>query len=165
MRSSPARLPRARPAAPLALLLLGGLLPVLGGCALFYRSPEVQILDVRVVDLGLTSGTAEVVLEVDNPNFFQLEVRELEYLLEIEEREDEWSSLARGSSDEAVTLPRRSTETVTLEIPFSYEALGIAMRSWWNTGEVSYRLEGDLRGRGPTGEMNVPFRAIGRMTP
>lgn len=138
---------------------------LLGGCGLFYRSPTVQIADVRVVELGFASGTAEVVLEVDNPNFFGIEVREFAYLLEIEAEEDRWSPLAEGSTDEAVDLPRRSTERVTLEIPFSYDAMGAALRSWWDSGEVGYRIEGDLRGNGPTGELNLPFQAAGRINP
>jgi LEA14-like dessication related protein len=144
------------------VVLLAGLI---GGCALFYRNPTVQIADVRVIGLGFTSGTAEVLLRVENPNFFQLEVHEFEYVLEIEDRYDRWRPLAEGRSEERVRLPRRSTETVTLEIPFSYEALGVALRSWWDTGEVTYRIEGDLIGRGPTGGMNLPFRASGQMRP
>jgi LEA14-like dessication related protein len=137
---------------------------LVGGCSgLLYRSPTVEIADVRVVGLGLTSGTAAVDLQVDNPNFFRLEVRELEYLLEVEDSGNRWSRLAEGRSDERIRLGRRSTETVTLEIPFSYGALGLALRSWWETGSVGYRLEGDLLGRGPTGEVRVPFRSSGRM--
>ena len=137
---------------------------LLGGCSgLLYRSPTVEIADVRVIGLGLTSGTAAVDFQVDNPNFFRLEVRELEYLLEVEDAGNRWGRLAEGRSDERIRLGRRSTETVTLEIPFSYGALGLALRSWWETGSVGYRLEGDLLGRGPTGEVRVPFRSSGRM--
>lgn len=123
----------------------------------------MHLADVRVIGLGFTSGIAEVVLEVDNPNYFRLEVHEFRYLLEIEDAQRRWSPLARGSSDESVRLGRRSSERVTLEIPFSYQVLGTALRSWWESGELSYRIEGDLRGRGPTGEMNLPFRATGQM--
>ncbi|MEX2530128.1 MAG: LEA type 2 family protein [Gemmatimonadota bacterium] len=147
----------------LAVLVLA--LPfLLAGCGgLLYRSPTVEIADVRVVGLGLTSGTAAVDLQVENPNFFRLEVHELEYLLEIEDVGDRWSRLAEGRSDEKIRLGRRSTETVTLEIPFSYGAMGLALRSWWETGSVGYRLQGDLLGKGPTGEVRVPFRSSGKM--
>jgi len=141
------------------------MLLLLGGCAVFFRSPSVSIADVRVVGLGLTSGTAEIHLEVDNPNFFQLEVREFHYLLEVEGRNDAWSRLAEGSSLESIRLPRRSTEQVTLQVPFSYDAIGVALRSWWDTGSMSYRVQGDLRARGPMGNRDLPFRASGKMTP
>jgi LEA14-like dessication related protein len=157
---APLRLSMLRSLAILALAL-----PVLvGGCSgILYRSPTVEISGVRLVGLGLTSGTAAVDLQVDNPNFFRLEVRELEYLLEVEDAGSRWSRLAEGRSEERIRLGRRSTETVTLEIPFSYGALGSALRSWWETGSVGYRLQGDLLGSGPTGELRVPFRSSGRM--
>lgn len=138
---------------------------VLSGCALFFRSPTVEILDVRVVSLGFNSGTAEVVLEVENPNHYRLEVRELSYLLEIEQRANTWLRLAEGLSSERVELPRRSSQRVTVRVPFDYGAVGAALRSWWNTGEVSYRITGDVKARGPGGERDLPFRARGQMGP
>lgn len=146
------------------VVLLAAVL-ALGGCALFYQTPSVEIVDVRVVGLGFTSGTAEVILEVENPNHYKLEVRELRYLLEIEERSDLWRRLAQGISSEHVELPRRSSRTVSLRVPFEYDAVGAAVRSWWNTGEVTYRIQGDLKARGPGGERDLPFRARGTMAP
>ncbi len=138
---------------------------LLGGCSLFYRSPSVVIADVRVVGLGFTSGTAEIILEVDNPNFFHLEVREFQYLLEVEGREDRWSRLAEGRTAESIRLPRRSVERVTLEVPFQYEAVGTALRSWWDTGAMNYRVQGDIVARGPAGRVDLPFRSTGSLTP
>ncbi len=146
-------------------LVLPFLVILLGGCSLFYRSPSVAIADVRVVGLGFTSGTAEIVLEVDNPNFFHLEVREFRYLLEVEGRGDQWSRLAEGSSAESIRLPRRSIERVTLQVPFEYEAVGTAIRSWWDTGAMNYRVQGDILARGPAGQVDLPFRSSGTMTP
>ncbi|MFW5904654.1 MAG: LEA type 2 family protein [bacterium] len=120
---------------------------------------------MRVVSLGLNAGMAEVVLEVDNPNFFSLEVREFDYRLEVEDGEDRWANLAQGSTRESVTLPRRGIERVALEVPFDYEAVGAALRSWWNTGSVPYRIEGALSARGPGMVREFPFQARGRMAP
>jgi LEA14-like dessication related protein len=146
--------------------ILALVLPLfIGGCAALFRSPTVEIVDVRLVGLGLSSGTAEVTLEVDNPNLFRLEVREFSYLLEIEGSNDRWTRLAEGSSLERVELPRRSTEEVRLRVPFEYGGLGTALQSWWNTGQVNYRIAGDIRARGPGGERDLPFRARGQMAP
>jgi LEA14-like dessication related protein len=162
-RSFPA--PRGRPrqwAQVFVLLVLG---VVLGGCALFYRSPQVQIADVRVVQLGFTSGTAEVKLDVTNPNRFGLEVRELAYLLEVAEREDLWTELARGQSSERVRIGRRSTREVTLAVPFQYRGAGSALRAWWETGEIRYRVRGEIKARAPTRTIDLPFRAEGTVVP
>jgi LEA14-like dessication related protein len=146
---------------PAALVLL----VVLNACSVFYRDPVVSLTDLQIVGLGLLSGTAEVTLEVENPNLFSFEVREFRYLLEVEDRDDRWARLAEGVSADTVRLPRRSTEEVTLRIPFSYGAVGTALRNLFSTGEIHYRLEGELKGRGPTGEMDLPVRAVGRMVP
>lgn len=149
-------LPRLLPA---LLLFLS-----LGGCTAFYQTPEVTIADVRIVGLGLNGGTAEIHLEVDNPNLFNLEVRRLEYLLEVEGRNANWSRLAEGVAPDTVRLPRRSLEDVRIQVPFRYDAVGTAIRSWWETGEMNYRLQGEILARGPLGEMELPFRASGGMT-
>jgi LEA14-like dessication related protein len=137
----------------------------LGGCTAFYQAPEVTITDVRIVGLGLSAGTAEIHLEVDNPNFYQLEVRRFQYLLEVEGRNSNWSPLAEGVTADTVRLPRRSREDVRLQVPFRYDAVGTAVRNWWETGAMNYRVQGEILARGPMGERELPFRASGSMTP
>jgi len=135
------------------------------GCALFYQEPTVRIADVRLAGVGLSSGTAEIEFEVENPNIFALEVRRLSYLLEVEGRGDRWSPLSEGSSVESIRLPRRSTEEVRIQLPFRYEAIGVALRSWWETGDLTYRIQGEIETRGPLGSVELPFRAQGTMRP
>jgi LEA14-like dessication related protein len=136
-------------------------------CALFARSPEVTIADVRVVGLGLTGGTAEVLLQVDNPNRFDLEVREFRYLLEVSDpqQSEVWDTLAVGVSADTVRLARRDVTVVPLRIPFRYAAVGTALRAWMQGGDVPYRLEGAVRARGAGVQRDLPFRSIGSLTP
>lgn len=168
--SGPRRLPRPgfrRPSFLLALLVLVGATSSLGGCALFVRSPEVLIADVRVVGLGLTGGTAEVLLSVDNPNRFSLEVREFRYLLEVADpaRPERWDTLAAGVATDTVRLGGREATVVPLEIPFRYTALGTALRAWLQGGEIPYRIEGEVRARGVGLQRDLPFRSRGTLTP
>ncbi len=148
-----------RRAGALALLL------TLTGCALFYRDPTVTIADVRVVSVGFTGGTAEVLLDVENPNRFALEVRAFQYRLEVRDGPERWTELAVGESEERITLPRRSEERVSLLIPFRMQGVGTALLSWLESGEIGYRMEGRIRARGGVGEVNLPFRARGTLTP
>ncbi len=148
-------------------LALVALLVLTGACALFVRSPEVAIADVRVVGLGLSGGTAEVLLEVDNPNRFGVEVREFHYLLQVSDpaRPERWDTLAVGVSADTVHLPRRAMTVVPLRIPFRYSALGTALRAWLAGGEVPYRLEGSVRARGSGIQRDLPFRSEGTLVP
>jgi LEA14-like dessication related protein len=181
------RSPRHRPSVPLSLrpsplgpigrgrlasgvvrsLGLAILLFALSGCALFFRSPDVRIVDVRVVGLGFTSGTAEVILQVDNPNRFGLEVRGLDYLLEVGPRADaeRWDTLAVGFNPDTIQLPRRSEREVAIRIPFRYQALGTALGAWMQGGDIPYRVQGELKARGPGGERDLPFRSSGTIRP
>lgn len=150
-----------------ALVALGLVGVVTASCALFVRSPEVAIADVRVVGLGITGGTAEVLLQVDNPNRFALEVREFRYLLEVTDpgAPERWDTLAVGVSADTVQLPGRQVTVVPLRIPFRYQALGTALRAWSGGGEVPYRIEGEVRARGAGIQRDLPFRSRGALVP
>lgn len=151
------------------LLLLGLLLP---GCALFMAEPRVTLADVRVVQLGITGGTARVELEVENPNRFDLSVRTLAYRLEVadgpagEGGEERWLPLAEEEEVERdLTAPAGRTVRVEIPVEFQYRALGAAVRSFLADGEIRYRVRGTVRVDGPLGERRLPFASNGRMTP
>jgi LEA14-like dessication related protein len=154
---------RSGPSARLAVTAVLALL--VSGCSLFYQDPTVRLLDVRVVGLGITSGIAEVTLEVDNPNRFALEVREFTYLLEVAEAADRWVELARGEAEETVRIGRRTTEEVVLPVPFQYRGAGSAIRAWLDTGRIEYRLQGELTARAPSRTMTFPVRSAGSLVP
>ncbi|TVR64460.1 MAG: hypothetical protein EA422_06990 [Gemmatimonadales bacterium] len=145
-----------------SILLLTGIAAFSTGCSALYRAPEVHLVDVQITGLGLTSGIARVYLEVDNPNPVSLEVQRVEYLLELRGRDGEWNVLSDGISSESLTMVRRGTTEVPLEVVFQYRALGAGLLGWWESGEVTYRIQGDLSARGPLGPVNLPFRASGR---
>lgn len=144
------------------LLLLLGVSGFSSGCSALYRAPEVHLVDVQVTGLGLTSGIARVYLQVDNPNPVSLEVRRVDYLLELRGQDGEWNVLSEGVSSETLTVVRRGTTEFPLEVVFRYRALGAGLLRWWESGEVTYRIQGDLSARGPLGPVDLPFRASGR---
>jgi len=141
------------------------LLVLTGGCMRLYQEPQVHLAGVRVVGLGFTSGTAEIHLEVENPNRYAVEVSELRYLLEVSEGAGtgRWTHLASGSTEEPIRLDRRSQRDIYLNVPFQYRGVESALRAFLAAGEVPYRVQGDLRARGPTGEVALPFRSQGRL--
>jgi LEA14-like dessication related protein len=148
-------------------LLLGVAFLAPGGCALFFKAPEVRIVGVEVVALGLTSGTAELTLEVTNRGRRDMSIRGLGYRLEVRDpkSEESWSSLAEGFFPDEVLLPGRESRKVTLPVPFQYEALGAALRSFLASGEVPYRVSGDVRVGGSGMAVQIPFRSDGVLKP
>lgn len=147
------------------LAAVAGLALLVGGCSLFYRDPTVRLVDVRVVGLGVTSGTAAVTLEVENPNRFALEVRQFVYLLEVDEGDDRWVELARGETVDTVRVGRRTTQEVVLPVPFQYRGAGSAIRAWLESGRITYRFRGELTARAPTRTLTFPVRSEGSLAP
>ena len=152
-------LPRAA-----GLLLAAGLMQ---GCALFYRAPSVEIVDVEVVALGLTSGTAEVVLDVTNEGGRQMDIRGVGYKIEVKDPRDDggWDSLAEGFYRQELSIPGKETRRVRIPVPFQYSALGTAVRSFLSEGEVPYRLNGEVWLGGSSVGLQIPFRTRGVLKP
>jgi len=104
---------------------------------------------------------------VDNPNRFALEVRGLDYVLEVSDgrREARWDTLAAGINADTVRIPRRSTEQVILRVPFRYQALGVAFRTMIEGGDIPYRVRGEVLASGPGGQRNLSFQSQGSFSP
>lgn len=150
-----------------AVLALFAVAALLQGCALFFRAPAVEIVDVQVVSLGLTSGTAEVVLDVTNSGSRQMDVRGVLYEIEVRgpgEGKD-WTSLAEGFHPEEFSIPGHETLRVSVPVPFQYAALGVAVRSFLSQGEVPYRLKGEVWMGGSSAGVQFPFRTQGVLKP
>lgn len=138
-------------------------------CAALLDSPDVRIADVRVSGIGLSGATADVVLQVSNPNRFALTAEGLNYQLDFLEPdasaqdEESWHVVASGRTANRIRVPAHDSSRVTVEIPFQYQDLGRALSSLLRDGELDYRLIGDVTFDGPVGDVRVPFRDTGRV--
>jgi LEA14-like dessication related protein len=140
---------------------------LLAGCASAVRSPAVAILDVRVASLGLSGGVAQLVLEIDNPNRFALQMDALSYeiLVGSGTGSDRWDTLAEGTLTESVRVPGRDSAKVTVDVPFRYSALGTALGAVMQGRGVPYRVEGQVQGRGFGLNRSHAFRSEGSLAP
>lgn len=145
--------------------LLAGCVTLLAGCAALVQEPEVDVVGVDLLTLGLTSGTVRLVLEVENPNGYDLTVERHRYRLEIAEGPTEWTTLAEGTDTTEVRLPERSVTRVPVEVGFRYRDLGSALLASFREGEARYRLSGDVGVRTPIGGVTVPYRTLGTLEP
>lgn len=154
--------PASRSLLALVLVLLTG-----WGCALFVKRPSVSIASVTVGSVGLSGATAQVAVQIVNPNRFDLTAQEVRYRLSFadEEAEGGWRTLAEGDSDERMRISGRDTTQVRLSVPFSYADLGRALGSLLSIGELRYRLEGDVKFDAPVKDVRVPFDRRGTLSP
>jgi LEA14-like dessication related protein len=149
------------------LILVLGLLGTLPGCALFFKGPSVEIMEVRVTSLGLSSGTAVVSLGVTNQSGREMSIRGFLYEVEVKGPGEagSWTTLAEGFFDHAVVISGHETEAVDVPVPFEYAALGEALRSLLSSGEVPYRLKGEAWIGGTNSGLQIPFRQEGVLRP
>ena len=136
-------------------------------CALFFKNPEVSIAEVRVVSLTLLGGTAQVSLQVVNPNGFTLTAKEVRYRLAFadEQATDGWRTLTEGATASPVAIAARDSSSVRLEVPFRFADLGRAVGSFLNQGELRYRLDGDVKFDAPITDVRIPFDRRGSFAP
>lgn len=140
-------------------------------CAALLDPPDVRIADVRVGGIGLSGATADVVLQVKNPNGFALTAEGLRYQLDFldpdasMQGEETWHAVTSGRTTDRIHVPGNDSSTVTVEVPFQYEDLGRAMLGLLREGGLDYRLTGDVMFDGPVGDVRVPFRDTGRVEP
>ena len=145
---------------------------ILGGCSLLFEEPTIRIVDVRLTGVGLTGATAEIGLEIQNPNGFSVTSTGLDYRLSFEgptsdesapeaDEAPNWQTIVEGSSREVVTVEGEERSLVTIAVPFGYQDLGRAVLSLLDRGELRYRLTGDVMFDAPIGEVRVAFEDIG----
>jgi LEA14-like dessication related protein len=137
------------------------------GCALFFENPTVSIANVRVVSVTLVGGTAEASLNVVNPNGFTLTAKEVRYRLSFadDQAEGGWRTLTEGESDGVVQVAARDSAAVRLELPFSFADVGRALGSLLGEGQLSYRLDGDVKFDAGIKDVRVPFDRRGSLAP
>ncbi len=134
-------------------------------CAPSLQPPSVDLVQVRVTALGLTSGQAQVSLQVANPNTRGIRLYDVDYAVDVASsaEPESWILLGEGVTEADIVLPAEDTVDIEIDLLFSYAAIGAALRSLFRTGEVDYRVRG--RTDGPFGDVNVPFESAGRFGP
>lgn len=135
----------------------------LGGCASLgiggFKEPLVQFSDVKIRGLGLTGGALDVVLNVYNPNGFDLNATRLTYRLMVEDKD-----LGSGVLDRAFRVRNKDSTFVTIPMDFTYAGLGVAGRQLLQSGSINYRVLGDITVDTPVGRYTQPYDQRGRFS-
>ena len=145
-----------RGALPLALILLAALVT---GCAGLQslEPPEVSVVSLKPVAATLMEQRFEVGLRVLNPNNRDIDVKGLDFELDIN-----GSRLARGVTAEEFTLPRLGETVATVDLTTS--TLDIIQRAMTlsNGQTLEYRLRGRVHLGGLAG--TLPFDETGQIS-
>ena len=143
------------------LLVVAVLTSTLAGCASLGRQafapPVVKFQEMRLNGLGLTGGSLDVVLNVENPNGFRLDATRMTYKLFIDT-----IPFGEGTVNQQLTVDEKSQTTVRIPVNFTYNGVGAAGRALIQNGTVPYRVTGDLTVATPVGNFTRPYDMTGR---
>jgi LEA14-like dessication related protein len=136
----------------------------LGGCATLglggFKEPLVRFSDVKLRGLGLSGGSADVILNIYNPNGFDLNAARLTYTLFVGDN----MKLGDGAIQNAFRVKDRDSTFVTIPVNFTYAGLGAAGQQLLQSGSVNYRVQGDLTVDTPLGAFTRPYDQRGRFS-
>ena len=138
------------------------LLLVLGGCReaarRVFAPPVVRFDGATVTGLGLEGGTLVVSLMVGNPNPYALTATGARYRL----LAGDSAEVGNGSTTQRVSIAAGDSARVALPVALSWRALERVGRAALRSGEVEYRIVGEIDGDTPVGAHTFPFDARGR---
>jgi LEA14-like dessication related protein len=125
---------------------------------LTFEEPTVDLVAVQITGLGLTGGSFDLLVDVYNPNAYEIRTLRVESGLDLEE-----THFGDAYLEEAVVLPPTSHVEVEIPVSFTYRGVGAAARGLLMRGAVNYALETRLLADTPLGERSLSFRNRGQV--
>ncbi|MGQ0646743.1 MAG: LEA type 2 family protein [Gemmatimonadaceae bacterium] len=132
-----------------------GLLALLAACNAFrrdFKEPVVTFKEGRVLGLGVSGGSLEIVLDIYNPNGYRLDGSRLTYEVIVDS-----VKFADGEYNSRFQVEKGDTSEIRLPVSFTYAGIGVAGRQLMQTGSVEYRVKGDITVGTPLGNRTWPY--------
>ena len=143
-------------------LLIATALLTATGCATLARqaftAPTVEVRDVKVRTIGLTGGTLDVTLDLQNPNEYRLDAQQITYQFFVDS-----TKVVDGVVDRLVTLEEKGVATIVVPVNFGFNELAFAMREYTSKGALNYRVMGEFTLVTPFGSITRPYSGRGRV--
>lgn len=132
---------------------------VIAGCAGLrdVQPPHVRLADIRMVPGGVLEQQFDVVLNIGNPNDFDLPLDGLTFELEVNEQ-----PFAQGFTNQSVTVPRLGEARVPVRASTSLFDMIQQMLVLGKRADLTYRIEGVAYLEG-LARRAVPYERSGRL--
>lgn len=145
---------------PLLLPLVAALPVASMACALLrgfkFEEPTVRLETIQVRSLDLLGGHLILVLDVFNPNSYDLRGLDLEAQLTLEE-----TPFGDARLDEGFLLPSDAHARLEIPMSFTWQGVGAGAKALLSRGEVGYDLITAIRADTPAGARPVRIRRNG----
>jgi len=132
-----------------------------GACALLhtalqFTAPDIQVTEIRVTGLGLTGGTLDLVLDVYNPNAYDIHGTRLGLGLDLEDTH---------FGDAEITTPFALSATrhtqVIVPVRFEWAGVGAGAQALLTRQGVRYAATGTVGIDTPIGARDLQIHAHG----
>jgi LEA14-like dessication related protein len=141
------------------MLVLSAALLTAGCAALQFQTPTTQLAAVEVTGLSLEGGALRLLLDVHNPNAYQLRTVRVAFGIDLE-----GTHFGDVALTDEVALPAKQTTRVRIPLAFTWMGVGTGARSLLGRGAVRYAIDGQLTLGTPLGDKAVPVRGTGEVT-
>ena len=121
------------------------------GCAGMVTAPQVTVETVQLVKLDSRGADLELLLQVNNPNGYDLTLLGYHYDLQVSAL-----PMAKGGARERVEFPGDTTTPVRLPVRVEYGSLWELLKRRPDPDKIPYRLQAALEVATPLGAMLVP---------
>lgn len=134
----------------------------LGSCAslrrLAFEAPTIRLEAVEINSLGFSGGSLTLLIEVANPNAYDIRTTRVEATLDLEE-----THFGTASLEEAFVLHSDASTTVEVPVDFTWQGVGVAARALFERGSVSYALDSKFWIDVPPESRTLDFRTRGEV--
>ncbi len=146
-------------AAVVALLIVG--------CAtvqsLRFEQPDFDLTSVRIDGLGLTGGSLTLLIDVDNPNAYDLRTGQIDVAIDFE-----GTRFGEAFLDGSTRFGSQAITPIELPLSFGWAGVGAGARALLERGAISYTLSTRFTVDTPLGDRplevttrgNVPVRRL-----
>ncbi len=116
--------------------------------------PKVELQDVRITNLSFSNLDLDVVLEVENPNNIDFDVKNLKYTLDINSK-----TVTTGSYKEKVLVKSKTKTLVSLPLKLAYKDILDSAVLFIKKEGMPYKIQGSAE----IGPFTIPFNDTGTL--
>jgi len=135
---------------------------LLGSCAtvqrLRFQQPTASLEGVEITGIGLKGGSLRLLLDVYNPNSYDIHTVRVDAGLDIED-----VHFGDARIDERITLAQSSTTRVPVPVRFTWEGVGAGARGLLGHGSVRYVLDSTIYVDTPLGDRRIMIQTSGEV--
>lgn len=122
------------------------------------QEPRVELEKIQVRSIGISSGTFDLTLRVDNPNEVDLDGTALTATVDVK-----GTRFAQADLSNAFTLPKGAAVSLVVPVQVSWNGAGAVAREIINSGTVPYALGGRVTVNTPIGAKGLDFHGSGNV--